>query len=311
MIDAVYTWVDGAWPGYDALLRRYTSDPHDLNPNRYRDNIGVLKYSLRSLERYAPWIRRVFVVTARPQTPTWLDASAVQLVHHDEIMPAEHVPTFSSFAIISHLHRLPGLSERFVYIEDDQLFASPIDRADFFDDDGRPRVYSVSRVTIASGRRHDVRLSPWNRAVAYSNYLLDERYGARPRRTMTHTPMAIEVKSWRDMMDRWPDACARTAASRFRATDNVAPEHLYAHFLLEEGRGVAVPQMTAYRRAAYHPLNNVLLFQRASLARLRWQRPKFICLNDNFGEHANPRVVRLVTDALERMFPDPSRFERR
>ena len=62
---------------------------HDLNPNRYRDNLSILKYSLRSLERFAPWIRRVFLVTCRPQKPAWLDDRAVSrlellgLVHSD------------------------------------------------------------------------------------------------------------------------------------------------------------------------------------------------------------------------------------
>ncbi len=52
-IDVVYTWVDGAAPGYAELLGRYAQSGHDLNPNRYRDNLDLLKYSLRSLERYA------------------------------------------------------------------------------------------------------------------------------------------------------------------------------------------------------------------------------------------------------------------
>ena len=63
-------------------------------------------------------------------------------------------------------------------------------------------------------------------------------------------------------------------------------------------------------RTAYHPLNNVFLHQRLNLARLSWQRPTFLCMNDNFGERPNPRVVALVRDTLERWFPTPSRFER-
>ena len=308
-IDAVLTWVDGAWPGYGALLQRHAADRHDLNPNRYRDNLGLLKYNLRSLDRYAPWIRQVFVVTCRPQKPAWLDARRVRLVHHDEFMPASDVPTFNSFAIVANLHRIDALSPRFVYIEDDQLLGAAVQPRDLFDDDGRPRVMLKSRATPATAHRFDERLSPWNRALAYSNQLLDERYGAKPRRMVSHAPLAIDVESWRRMIDTWPDAFARTSASRFRATGNVAPEHLYPHFLLEERRGVAVPRLDAHRQAAYHPLNNVMAIQRASLLRLRLQRAKFFCMNDNFGAHPNPRVVTLVRSTLERWFPAPSRFE--
>lgn len=308
-IDAVYTWVDGSWPGYAELLRRFASDAHDLNPNRYRDNLSILKYNLRSLEQHAPWIRRVFLVTCRPQKPAWLDAGAVDLVHHDAFMPSADVPTFNSFAIVTNLHRIAGLSRRFLYIEDDRLFGAPVRPCDLFDDEGRPRVFLTSRATRAPARHDDTRLSPWNRALAYSNHLLDQRYGPKRRRTVSHAPLPVDVESWRAMIDAWPDAFARTSASRFRATANVAPEHFYPHFLLEERRGVAVPQMTAYRRTAYHPLNNVVAFQRASLARLRWQRPQFFCMNDNFGERPNPWVVTLVRDTLDRWYPRPSRFE--
>ena len=308
-IDAVFTWVDGAWPGYAELLRRHAADRHDLNPNRYRDNLTLLKYGLRSLDRHAPWIRQVFVVTCRPQKPDWLDTRAVRVVHHDEFMPASDVPTFNSFAILTNLHRIDGLSRRFLYIEDDQLIGAPIRPSDLFDGQGRPRVWLKRRSTRAPADRHDERLSPWNRALAYSNHLLDERYGAKPRRATSHTAIAIDGESWRAMIASWPDACARTSSSRFRATENVAPEYLYGHFLIEEQRGVAVPPMDVQRQSAYHPLNNVVVLQRAGLLRLRLQRPKFLCMNDNFGERPNPRVVALVGAAVERWFPSPSRFE--
>ena len=112
-IDVVYTWVDDTWPGYHALLTRCARDRHDLNPNRYRDNVDILKYNLRALDRYAPWIDRVFLVTCRPQVPRWLDTTMIRVVHHDQIMDPADLPTFNSFAIVANLHRIPDLSARF------------------------------------------------------------------------------------------------------------------------------------------------------------------------------------------------------
>lgn len=306
-IDAVYTWVDGAWPGYAERLQRLASDRHDLNPNRYRDNLDILRYNLRSLARYAPWFDRIFLVTARPQVPAWLDTATVTVVHHDEFMPSGDLPTFNSFAIVANLHRIPGLAPRFVYIEDDRLFGAPTDASDFFDDLGRPRVLLEWRGSRRPSDRAVDRLSPWNRALAYSNQLLDERYGARRRRMVGHTPLPVEIRSWRAMIDAWPEPFRRTSGSRFRATGNVAPEHLYPHYLLEETQGVAAP---AWRQAVYHPLNNVVLFQRGGLARIEWRRPKFFCLNDDFGQRPNPRAVSVIRRALDRWFPEASRFER-
>jgi stealth protein CR2/Stealth-like protein len=310
-IDAVYTWVDGAWPGYQDRLREQALDKHDLNPNRYRDNLQILKYSLRSLAQHLPWVRQVYVVTCRPQSPAWLDPSQLRLVHHDVFMPASHLPTFNSFAIVANLHRIEGLSARFLYIEDDQLFGAPVEEADLFDPAGPPRIYFRWRNTAGPEKRHDIRISPWNRALAYSNHLLNERYGRKPRRAISHAPLAVDIESWRGMTACWPEAFGRTSASRFRATENVAPEHLYPHFLVEERRGIAMPPPAAMRVSAYHPVNNLVWFQRGGLARLRWQRPKFMCLNDDFGDRPNPRVVELVTRTLERWFPLRSRFEAR
>src|SRR3712207_2953782 len=117
-IDLVYTWVDDRWPGYLDTLRSYAGIRHDLNPNRTRDNLDLLRYSLRSVERHMPWIRRIHVLTMRPQVPHWLATDRVVVTHHDDIMEPRFVPTFSSFAIITHLAQLPGLSQRFVYMED-------------------------------------------------------------------------------------------------------------------------------------------------------------------------------------------------
>jgi stealth protein CR2/Stealth-like protein len=310
-IDIVYTWVDDQWPGYSDLLARHASDRHDQNPNRTRDNLDVLKYSLRSLARFVPWVRRVILVTCRPQVPSWLDTHTVRLVHHDEFFTSGAcLPTFNSFAIVSQLHAIDGLSRRFVYVEDDHLFGAPVALTDLFDAAARPRIQFQRRHTMPPERHDDVRLSGWNRALACSNGLLNARYGAKRRGTVSHAPLAIDIESWRAMIATWPDALAHTAASRFRATGNVAPEHLYPHFLVEEGRGVEVTGAAARRRVAYHPLNNATWLQRAGFARLRWRRPLFYCLNDNYGARPNPQAVQIAREFLEKEYPAPSRFER-
>jgi hypothetical protein len=307
--DAVYTWVDDAWPGYMDLLRKYSSTRHDLNPNRTRDNLQILKYSLRSLDNFLPWIRRVFLVTCRPQVPSWLNRRTVCVVHHDEFMPGVHLPTFNSFAIVAHLHRVPGVARRFVYVEDDRIFGRPIELSDFFDSEGRPIVYEALRATPRARRQSARRLSPWNLALAHSNALLDERFGRKRRGQTKFAPLAIDSRSWAEMIGAWPDAFARTTASRFRAEGNVAPEHLYPHFLLATRSGVAAPVATTLRHAWYHPINNVAVVQRVGIARLTAFSPKFACLNDNFGSRPEPSIVRFVQQALERWFPRPSRFE--
>ena len=309
-IDVVYTWVDDAWPGYIEELRQHAADRHDLNPNRTRDNLHVLKYSLRSVGQFLRWARRVYLVTCRPQVPPWLNTAAVRVVHHDEFIPRANLPTFNSFAIVANLHRLPGLARRFVYVEDDRVFGREVTPADFFDDSGRTLVYQALRGTAGADKQQVQGASPWNLALAHSNALLDRRFGRRRRPQVKFAPLAVDLDSWHEMVNSWPEAFAHTSASRFRAAGNVVPEHVYPYFLLATGRGVRVPRGTMLRHAWYQPINNVVPLQSLGMARLRWFGPKFACLNDNFGARPNPVSVRVVQRALERWFPTPSVFER-
>lgn len=135
-IDVVYTWVNGSDPNFTKSILEYlkinSTYAQDYSHQRFDDKYE-LKFSLRSLERYAPWIRHVYIVT-NGQIPYWLnlDYDKVTLVSHDEIFTDSFdLPTFSSPAIESHLHRIPGLSNRFIYFNDDVFLGKPMYLEDF------------------------------------------------------------------------------------------------------------------------------------------------------------------------------------
>ena len=166
-IDVVYTWVNGSDPVWllkkakflpplvgDAdnisSIANVTSNSNEdgvkpdggneeqeeadetYSSNRYRDS-NELRYSLRSLEKYAPWVRNIYIVTDN-QIPNWLNLENERLfmVSHAEIFPNKsHLPVFSSPAIESHLHRIPGLSKRFIYFNDDVFLGAPVLPEDF------------------------------------------------------------------------------------------------------------------------------------------------------------------------------------
>ncbi|XP_072340883.1 N-acetylglucosamine-1-phosphotransferase subunits alpha/beta isoform X1 [Scyliorhinus torazame] len=114
----------------------------DISASRFEDN-EELRYSLRSVERYAPWIRHVFIVT-NGQIPSWLnlDNPRVTIVTHQEIFRnASHLPTFSSPAIETHLHRIPGLSQKFIYLNDDVMFGKEVWPDDFYSHSNGQKVY--------------------------------------------------------------------------------------------------------------------------------------------------------------------------
>eukprot|EP00058_Branchiostoma_floridae_P023700 XP_002609190.1 hypothetical protein BRAFLDRAFT_125953 [Branchiostoma floridae] len=114
----------------------------DIAPSRFEDN-EELRYSLRSIERYAPWVRNVYIVT-NGQIPSWLnlDNPRLTIVTHSDLFPnASHLPSFSSPAIEAHLHRIPGLSNKFIYLNDDVMFGAEVWPDDFYTHSQGQKVY--------------------------------------------------------------------------------------------------------------------------------------------------------------------------
>lgn len=127
-IDFVVTWVDGADPVWLSRKKAYLKDKLGVDmgdesvedgDDRYRD-FGLFKYWFRSIEKYAPWVNKIFLITDR-QIPEWLDVNhpKIRWVNHDEFIPKEYLPTYSSPAIELNFHRIEELSENFVYFNDD------------------------------------------------------------------------------------------------------------------------------------------------------------------------------------------------
>jgi hypothetical protein len=311
-IDLVYTWVDDRFPGYREQLERHAQTASDLNPNRTRENLDLLRFSLRSVEKFAPWIGRIHIVTCRPQTPSWLDIEhpRIRVVHHDEILDAQLLPTFNSFAIVSQLHRLPAVSRRFLYLEDDILFLNTVSMSDFAAQDGRIKVYHRSKQTPTLDAAKARNSSAWNMALANVNAALDQSYGSAQRSYVNYVPLLIDIEHWKNMMARWPALFDKTVVSRFRDRSNIAPEYLYPHYLEAEGLGETMSPSVTRRRSQYAGLENFLPLTAFRLMKADLFRPKFCNLNDNFGTNPNSLVERMVRGFLAKWFPVPSAFER-
>jgi hypothetical protein len=123
-VDLVCLWVSGQDPKHrekrNYWLQQSGLLPRVFNPDvRYVDE-DELRYALRSVELFAPWVRKIFLVTD-DQVPSWLDRGhpRVEVIDHTQIIEPRWLPTFNTKVIINGLHRIPGLSEHFIYTNDD------------------------------------------------------------------------------------------------------------------------------------------------------------------------------------------------
>lgn len=124
-------------------LSQYVDGEETFATNRYADK-DELRYSLRSLDKYAPWIRHVYIVT-NGQIPHWLNLEhpRMSVVQHSDIFanPSQDLPTFSSPAIEANLHRIQGLSDKFLYMNDDVFLGKPVWPSDFYDETDGQKIY--------------------------------------------------------------------------------------------------------------------------------------------------------------------------
>lgn len=311
-IDIVYTWVDDSFPGYLETLNRYVADPRDTNPNRTRDNLDIVRYSLRSVAQNLPWARRIYFVSMRPQVPVWLntDHPKLRVVHHDEIMDASILPTFNSFCIVSHLHKLPGVSPRFIYFEDDMLAMSPDLGDALFAPDGRPHVHLKPMQVVPRAKLDSNIASPWNLSLTNADAALSKRFGPGPRQHITHGPQVMGIGDLAAIGREFPELIAKTRTSRFRGGDNIPPEFLSRHLALETGQAVRAPDALSRLVQGYASLENLWPWTWVQLTRVARRRSLSVTLNDSFGDMPNARAEALVRARLNAWFPDPSPFEK-
>lgn len=136
-IDFVVTWLDSNDPNWQAVYFKHRKEEHKEDKARFR-NWDLFKYWFRSIEKYAPWVNKVFLIT-NGKNPDWInpDNPKLELVKHSDYIPEEYLPTFNSHTIELFMHRIPGLSEHFVYFNDDFYLNAPI-TPDYYFKEGLP-----------------------------------------------------------------------------------------------------------------------------------------------------------------------------
>lgn len=308
-VDMVFSWVDGSSTHFQrqraAQMAEYVVGEGDDGPARYR-HVDELRYALRSVHMYAPWVRRIFIATDSP-TPAWLlDHPKVTIVRSEEFFSdTSALPIHNSHAVEAQLHRIEGLAEHFLYSNDDMFFGRPVEPELFFSPAGISRFVECG-VRIGSGGSAAHR-SGHDNALRVNRALLSERFGRTITRDLEHCATPLRRSVMDELEQAFPQDFARTAASRFRsATDISVTNSLYHYYAQFTGRAIA----TTRPRVRY--VQTTLAASLAGMERLARRRDvDMFCLNDGgAGEMPEELRVHTVTDILERMFPVPGPWER-
>lgn len=311
-VDAVYTWVDDRDSRWLESLRKTLADSGfaresiDYGRNRFR-NHDELRFSLRSLDRYAPWIRKIYIVT-NGQRPGWLktDNSRIQIVTHREIFPfADDLPTFNSNAIEMNLHRIPGLSDKFLYLNDDVFLGGVCRHSDF--------VHASADVMYFECIKIDQRLAQGtitDRAIWHTVAVVRGHPDAQPPEwAPAHTPQLYDRNLLLQLEQVFSDEFAQTRSHKFRSDRDFVLRIAYA--AMGAGRGnVSRLLHSGNGDYSFLPLQPPIMGQLKALYSINALQPKFFCLNDDLsGNWKSALIARLALVFLQVYFRGKSAFE--
>lgn len=328
-IDFVVLWVDGSDPKWQAQRQQFC--PQEKNngdsQNRYRD-WGLMRYWFRCVERYAPWVNRIWFVT-NGQVPAWLNGAhpKLTLVSHKDYIPEEYLPTFNSNVIELWLHKIPGLSEHFVLFNDDMFLTSPVTPSDFFangvpvesalldqaaaasPDDCLPyMLLNNSAVINRHFRKRDVLKRNFNK-------FFSPKYGIDVVRNILlapflyfsvfrdpHLPSAYCKLTFEKVWQAEAEWLERCSGNRFRAKTDLT------HWLMKTWQiceGNFVPRSTSWGRHYELWEDDIDEICRALVG----QKYRAICLNDSKTDIDFDNLQPKLSEAFARLFPKPSAFE--
>jgi hypothetical protein len=288
-IDAVYLWVDGSDPKWIERKLAFTgaNATHGTSESRFISR-NELYFSIATLVKNAPWINRIWLVTD-DQTPDLGEfADRVAIVNHTDFIPAEYLPTFNSHVITSHLHRIEGLSEQFLYLNDDILIGRPLLPSAWFDSHGRSLI-RYTRTTLpgfsvdAPDVIHQARQKTVRVAIEAGLQI--------SMRSIQHGPHPLRKSVMQKMWTDFESEMVATSLNRFRTEADVVPEWLHNFIAYTGGQAVLGGKLTY----AYIVLNAKSSLNKILKLVLK-RPPSVVCLNDVSEIAESDRASEKVTE---------------
>lgn len=312
LVDVVYTWVDSSDPEWSRERDRWSGRTEIVmasaaNEERYLDR-DELRYSLRSVMMYAPFVRNIYIVT-HGHRPSWLvDDDRIRVVPHHEIFPDPSVlPTFNSHAIEACLHRIPGLAENFLYFNDDVFLGRDATFHDFYTKAGLIKSrFSPSSFVAETEPAPDAIPTDWASYNAVK--LMRDEFGMGFDRKLKHVPHPLKRSLLEELEQRYPEVFERTRASRFREPSDYSISSMLAHYY-----GIATHRAVEWDDIAkdYVYADTGRADFQARLDQILAKKPMFACLNVTLHSDIDfATQARLIRAFLSQRYPIASPFEK-
>ena len=291
-MDAVITYVNGLDPLWQQDYASAVGG--DALKKRFRD-WGTLPYLLRGIQKHMPYIRNVYLVVSREsQVPEWVDRSNLKIVLHQDIIPAEYLPTFNCNTIELFLHRIPGISQEFLNFNDDMFPVRDSKAEDFFRD-GKP-VTGFS-LNLIAGNLFKVMARNTDRKVREALGMPKSPFFIRPQHTVY--PMS---KSACEEVSALMATQFHSSFSPVREEYNLL-HYVFLDYLFYLGKAVNQRHSNKHFSLAAASSYKIAAFLAAPTS-------DFVCINDvEMSEDRFVKTRQALLESFERLLPEKSRFE--
>lgn len=291
-MDIVITYVNGQDPVWQKEYEKTVGKK--IIARRYRD-WGTMPYLMRGIEKYLPQVGNVFlVVSSESQVPSWVNRDEVKVILHKDIIPQNLLPVFNSAAIEMFLHRIPGLSEQYLYMNDDLFPMNSCDISDFFVENKIVIKHSPCLTAFNLFRKH----------VRNSDHLARKAAGAgkgpvfmRPQHSVSpmlrsHSEAAFKAVEDDIMQNITP----------LRSEKNIN-QYFFTDYLFYKGLTIQKKQSKRHFSTAVASAEKICSFI---------QNPdvKIACINDvDMPEDTFRKMSSAIKDAFQHHFPKKSKYE--
>ena len=304
-VDIVYTWVndkDTEWQEKkNSFLPKVHIDNVALNDARFEDH-NELYYSVLSVKKNLPWVRNIYIVSDN-QKPIWLNEfKHVFLIDHKDIIDHNFLPTFNSHVIEAHLHKIPNLSENFIYFNDDVMVAKPLSRLHFFRNNGLSSLF-LSNKSLREMQNKGVE-TPTLRASFNSKKILLDRFDCDIDYPLVHTYIPLKKSIFEKVYSENLNRIHEFLPNKFRKDNDLNLASFFVPwFMYWEGKSVISTEICYY----FNIRSPYAMTQYKKLLNLKGKElcPHSFCVNDfksscndvkNFDENLNKFLTQYFTN---------------
>lgn len=325
-IDFVITWVnenDEKWQEKKFLYQK--KDDKKMNDaSRYRD-WDILRYWFRSVEKYAPWVNKIFFVT-EGHIPDWLnlDNEKLLVVKHSDFIEKKYLPTFNSNVIELSLPNIKELSDQFVCFNDDMFLNDFVQEEDFFYK-GLPRDMGIFSPIVPIKNTIDSIIM--NNVEIINNYFCKKiilrknffkffnfKYGKHMVKTIAtspwnnilgfyddHIPISYKKDIFEKVVSLEKDRVTRTKNNKFRTSNDIS-HWLVRYWQICEGS--FIPRSYSFGKYYNLGTNNEIL-----LDDIENSKHKVICMNDNESLKDFIGTKKSLLEMLDFKYKGKSKYE--